>query len=95
MSRQVNLLIILYFREELGQLFSEKDRDFDGKLSFEEFAGQETKVEKAFRALDKGNNGYITKGEFKQLCKTLTPQQVDKTFAKFDKAGDGRLNYRY
>ncbi len=42
-------------------MFAEKDRDFDGKLSFEEFAGQQTKLEKAFKAMDKDGDGYITK----------------------------------
>jgi hypothetical protein len=30
-------------------MFNERDRDFDGKLSFEEFIGTETKIEKAFK----------------------------------------------
>jgi len=42
-------------------MFAEKDKDFDGKLSFEEFSGQETKLEKAFKAMDKDGDGYITK----------------------------------
>ncbi len=45
----------------MDELFNERDRDFDGKLSFEEFAGQPTKLERAFRAMDKDGDGYITK----------------------------------
>ncbi len=45
----------------MSELFAEKDRDFDGKLSFEEFAGQQTKLERAFKAMDKDGDGYITK----------------------------------
>jgi len=41
------------FRDDVEALFAEKDRDNDGLLSFEEFTGQETKVEKAFKAIDK------------------------------------------
>jgi Ca2+-binding EF-hand superfamily protein len=66
------------FREQLTEMFSEKDRDNDGKLSFEEFTGQETKIEKAFRAMDRDGDGYITRGEFAKVCSTLKPEQVSK-----------------
>ena len=42
-------------------MFAIRDRDHDGKLSFEEFSGQETKLEKAFKAMDRDGDGYITK----------------------------------
>ncbi len=42
-------------------MFVAKDRDHDGKLSFEEFVGQETKLERAFKAMDKDGDGFITK----------------------------------
>ena len=75
-------------------LFAEKDRDNDGHLSFEEFTGQETKVEKAFRAMDKDGDGYITKTEFQKVCKNLTKEQIQLAFNKFDKSGNGKLNYK-
>ena len=43
------LLFFSFFRDDVQQLFREKDRDFDGYLSFEEFVGQETKIEMAFK----------------------------------------------
>ena len=58
-------------------MFGEKDRDQDGKLTFEEFTGQETKIEKAFRAMDKDGDGYITRAEFASVCKALSPEQVN------------------
>ena len=39
-------------REEVAEFFDELDRDFDGKLSFEEFMGEETPLEKLFRSMD-------------------------------------------
>ena len=30
-----------YFREGMASLFASRDRDHDGKLTFEEFVGQE------------------------------------------------------
>ena len=53
-------------------MFAERDKDHDGHLSFEEFAGQETKMERSFKSMDRDGDGYITKSEFKHVCKSLT-----------------------
>ena len=37
------------------------DRDFDGKLSFEEFMGEETPMERLFRSMDKDGDGTVSK----------------------------------
>ena len=43
------MIYVFFCRDDVQQLFREKDRDFDGYLSFEEFVGQETKIEMAFK----------------------------------------------
>ena len=40
-------------RKEVSDFFDEKDRDFDGCLSFGEFMGEETPLEKVFKRMDK------------------------------------------
>ena len=45
----------------MAEFFEEMDRDFDGKLSFEEFMGEETPLEKLFKSMDKEGKGTITK----------------------------------
>ena len=37
------------------------DRDFDGKLSFEEFMGEETSLERLFKSMDKDGDGTVSK----------------------------------
>jgi hypothetical protein len=37
------------------------DRDFDGKLSFEEFMGEETPLERLFKSMDKDGDGTVSK----------------------------------
>ena len=86
-------LVNLFFRDEVETLFNERDRDRDGSLSFQEFMGQETQMEKAFRMMDKDGDGFVTKTEFKKVCKNLTKEQVEAAFNKFDAAGNGKLNY--
>ena len=46
---------------EEPEFFDEKDRDFDGCLSFGEFMGEETPLEKVFKSMDKDGDGTITK----------------------------------
>ena len=48
-------------REEVDKFFREMDRDFDGKLSFEEFMGEETSLERLFKSMDIDGDGSVTK----------------------------------
>jgi len=80
-------------REELDLMFEMHDKDQNGKLSWQEFCGQESKNEKAFKLMDADHNGKITKNEFKRACHHLTKEQVDAVFKAFDASGDSQLNY--
>ena len=48
-------------REDVDEMFATHDKDRDGMLSWEEFSGEETKNEKAFKLMDADHNGKITK----------------------------------
>ena len=48
-------------RKEVEEFFNYMDRDYDGRLSFEEFMGEECTIEKLFKNMDKNNDGYISK----------------------------------
>merc|ERR1711892_68624 len=81
-------------RAEVKKMFAKADRDGDGKLSFEEFMGEETPLEKLFKSMDKEGKGTITKEEFHLVCKNLTKKQVEEAFNKFDSSGDQRLDFK-
>ena len=85
--------LILYRRKEVMDVFREKDRDFDGRMSYEEFVGHETRFELAFMALDTNGDGFVSRSEFKKICPNMTKEQMDAAFAKFDKDKTGRINY--
>ena len=48
-----------------------KDRDFDGHLTFEEFMGEETPVEKAFKNMDEDGDGLVSKKVSKSSVETF------------------------
>ena len=48
-------------REDVEKMFSELDKDFDGKLSWREFIGEETTTERAFKLFDENHDGKISK----------------------------------
>ena len=62
----LKLMSTIAFRKEVEEFFDEMDRDFDGRLSFSEFMGEETPLEKLFKSMDKDGDGTVTK-EVKHL----------------------------
>ena len=49
------------------EFFDRMDRDYDGKLSFQEFMGEETPLERLFTSMDKDGDGTVTK-EVINIC---------------------------
>ena len=50
-----------WLREEVDDFFRSRDRDFDGHLSFEEFGGEESTMEKLFKNMDRNKDGKVSK----------------------------------
>jgi Ca2+-binding EF-hand superfamily protein len=46
---------------------ADKDTDKDGKVSAEEFAGDDKKLQKKFKKLDKDKDGFLSAEEFDKL----------------------------
>ncbi len=53
-------------------MFRSRDRDQDGKMSFEEFCGHKSRYELAFEAIDRNGDGVVSRNEFKKICPNLT-----------------------
>ena len=51
----------MQLRAEVSEFFDRMDRDFDGRLSFGEFMGEETPLEKVFKNMDKDGDGSVSK----------------------------------
>lgn len=80
--------------DDAERLLESKEMDTDGRLSYEEFMGEESRAEKLFRLMDKDGDGFVTKNEFKEVCKNLSKDQIEATFRKFDQTGNDKLNFR-
>ena len=52
---------LIFCRQEVEEFFQRMDRDYDGRLSFEEFMGEESNIEKLFKNMDKNGDGFVTK----------------------------------
>ena len=48
-------------RDEAEKLLESKDIDIEGRLSYEQFMGEETRAEKLFKLMDKDGDGWISK----------------------------------
>ena len=59
-GRNWTFLLVL-FRQEVDEFFQRMDRDYDGRLSFEEFMGEESQIEKLFKNMDKNGDGFVNK----------------------------------
>ena len=59
----------------MEEFFNYMDRDYDGRLSFEEFMGEECTIEKLFKNMDKNNDGFVSK---QVLCSWLNGQRIHK-----------------
>jgi len=80
--------------DEVDQIFSNTGMDEDGRLSFEEFMGEQSRAERLFRLMDKDGDGYVTKSEFKEVCRNLNKEQIEAAFKRFDQTGNDKLNFR-
>ena len=54
-------------------MFESKDKDLDGRLSFEEFMGEASRAEKLVKLMDKDGDGDVTKHVSE---KTLRDQSI-------------------
>ena len=52
---------VVLCRDEAEKLLESKELATDGRLSYEEFMGEQTKAEKLFKLMDKDGDGYVTK----------------------------------
>ena len=51
----------MIIRDEAAKLLESKDLDTEGRMSYEEFMGEQTKAERLFKLMDKDGDGYVTK----------------------------------
>ena len=56
----------------MDKMFDELDKNYDGQLSWQEFIGEETTIERAFKLFDENNDGTISKAVSREkYCQAL------------------------
>jgi hypothetical protein len=58
------LAALLFMGSAFAETFAEKDADKDGKVTLEEFAGEDKKLKRAFKKLDKDKDKALSEEEF-------------------------------
>ena len=67
-------------------------RSRHGKMIIDEFLRLPILSEEAFLAMDRNNDGFLTRGEIKLVNKEATMEEVKKVITEYDFDKDGRLN---
>ena len=70
------------YREEVVEFFDRMDRDYDGKLSFQEFMGEETPLERLFTSMDKDGDGTVTKEVLNSNCQNSNSATTQPNITK-------------
>ena len=70
-------------RKEVSEFFDRMDRDYDGRLTYGEFMGEETALEKVFKNMDKDGDGTVSK-EVRER-REIEELKVVGTFQEFTK----------
>ena len=68
------------------------DRDFDGKLSFDELMGEETPLERLFHSMDKDGDGGVTQ-QVENIIYILSLGQKSKELVKYLLFKDEKKRY--
>ena len=75
---------IIFSRAEVSDFFDRMDRDFDGRLSFGEFMGEETPLEKVFKNMDKDGDGSVSKEVSTELQHIFGSEKSSKSHSVND-----------
>jgi len=78
--------------EKVFSICSHLPRNKQGKMRIDEFINLPILSEEAFNALDKNNDGFLTKGELKLANKNATMADVMQVIKDYDYDKDGKLN---
>ena len=64
----------------MSDFFDRMDRDYDGRLSFGEFMGEETPLEKVFKNMDKDGDGTVSKDVIEYFILGLQSLKLNHLF---------------
>ena len=69
-------------------------QDKEGRIKIEDFMKKDIYSQEAFKALDRNNDGFISKGELKLAKKEVAMKDLEKTINDLDVNKDGKLSLK-
>ena len=68
--------------------------DKNYKIIIQDFCRLPILSDDVFKAMDKNNDGEVSKGELKLAKKDLTMKQIQSIMSKLDNNGDGTISWK-
>lgn len=79
-------------KTDIRKVVADLPMDKNYKVTIEDFCRTPILSDDVFKAMDKNNDGQISKGELKLARKNLTMKQIESIIKKLDKDGDGTIS---
>ena len=79
-------------KNDIRKVVADLPMDKNYKISVQDFCRTPILSDEVFKAMDKNNDGQISKGELKLARKDLTMKQIQSIMSKLDADGDGTIS---
>merc|ERR1712098_966888 len=79
-------------KNDIRKVVADLPMDKNYKISIQDFCRTPILSDEVFKAMDKNNDGQISKGELKLAKKQLTLKQIEMLIGKLDKDGNGTIS---
>ena len=79
-------------KDDIRKVVADLPMDKNYKISVQDFCRTPILSDEVFKAMDKNNDGQISKGELKLARKNLSLKQIELLISKLDEDGNGTIS---
>ena len=81
-------------KNDIRKVVADLPMDKNYKIIIQDFCRLPILSDDVFKAMDKNNDGEVSKGELKLAKKDLTMKQIQSIMSKLDNNGDGTISWK-
>merc|ERR1712126_212082 len=81
-------------KNDIRKVVADLPMDKNYRILIKDFSRLPILSDDVFKAMDKNNDGEVSKGELKLAHKHLTMKQIQSIMSKLDNNGDGTINWK-